>query len=129
VVETQRGRDAIARELLGKLEKEAGAYSVISRKVMAAIDRNYTDNDKKLDRVAALVPVLTQIKEDTVFDRIKKMAEEQNQELRRVCVKYLAERGTKNDIPFLRNLKDRADNVSIYLRADIEDAIRKLEGS
>lgn len=129
VVETQRGRDAIARELLGKLEKEAGAYSVISRKVLAAIDRNYTDNDKKLDRVAALVPVLTQIKEDTVFDRVKKMAEEQNQELRRVCVKYLAERGTKNDIPFLRNLKDRADNVSIYLRADIEDAIRKLEGS
>ncbi len=126
VAENQTYRAQTARELLGKLEKEAGGFSVISRKTLAAIDRN-TGADKRLDRVAQLVPILTQIKEYDAVARVKKLAEEPNVELRRACVQCIGELGIKDDIAFLRTLRDRADNTSVHVRADIEDAIRRLE--
>jgi hypothetical protein len=122
-----RGRVRVARDLLKKLVEEAAAFSVVSRKTLAAIDRNNTATDKRLDRVAQLVPVLKDAKEYEAVNKVKKLAEEPHVELRRASVQLIGELGTKDDIGFLRSLRDRADNTAIHVRAEIEDAIRKLE--
>lgn len=127
VVENQIVRAPAARELLSKLEKDAGAFSIVSRMTLAAIDRNNTAGAKNLDRLAQLVPVLTEIKEYESVARVKKMAEESHVELRRACVQCIAAIGTKDDIAFLRTLRDRTDGAAGLVRAEIEDAIRKLE--
>ncbi|MBX3473439.1 MAG: HEAT repeat domain-containing protein [Planctomycetes bacterium] len=127
VVENQSHRAPIARELLGKLDKDAGAFSIISRLVLAALDRNSTANDKRPDRLAQLVPVLAEIKEYESITRVKKLAEEPNVELRRACVLCIGAIGTKDDIAFLRTLRDRTDGAAGLVRADIEEAIRMLE--
>lgn len=127
VAEAQAHRAPAARELLNKLVTEASAFTVVSRKVMAAVDRNNSGTDKRLDRVAQLLPVLTDIKEYDAVPKAKKLAEEPNVELRMACVTLIGELGTKDDIAFLRALRDRADNTAVHARASIEDAIRKLE--
>jgi len=127
VCETLPHRAPVARELLKKLVEQAAAFTMVSRKTLAAIDRNNTATDKRLDRVAQLVPVLKDAKEDLAIAKVKKLAEEPHVELRRACIQLIGELGTKDDIGFLRSLRDRADNTAIHVRAEVEDAIRKLE--
>lgn len=126
VCEMQIHRAPAARELIKKLSEEASAFTILSRKTLAAIDRN-TGTDKRPERVAQLVPILTEIKEYEAVPRIRTLAEEQNVELRRACVQAIGALGNKDDIAFLRTLRDRADNTAVHVRAEIEDAIRKLE--
>lgn len=115
-----------ARELLAAIDESAPARK---RYITEAV-RGRIEEDREAGNHATLpvlIRTLIDIEDVTYFNEVKEMAEIANVELRRACVDYLAETGTTNDIPFLRQLKDRSDSAADAVRGHIDDAIRTLE--
>ncbi|MCB9934917.1 MAG: hypothetical protein H6840_04410 [Planctomycetes bacterium] len=122
-----RVRENAAKDLLGKLGQGA-LFNYTSDKLRARIEALTSAERKEYVKVPVLVRTLIAIRDDTYFSNVQTLAEVPNVELRRACVEYVKEFGTKNDLPFLRTLKDRTDAAAEALRPDIEQAIATLEG-
>lgn len=127
VAENQGYQGGYSRSLVKNLKEQAGAFSAISTKTLAAIDRNVSDTSKQYQRASFLVPLLTEIGEEAAVEKIKKLAGEPDVELRRACVGYFSALGRREDVPFLRTLMDKGDNASAAVRAEIDGAIRTIE--
>jgi HEAT repeat protein len=127
VAERQAYTSTAANTLMKKLSDDAGAFNSISTKTIAAIDRNVNDTTKQYARAAALVPILTEIKEESAIEKLKKLAQEPDVSLRQSCVRFFSKHGTREDIAFLRTLMDRGDSAAASVRQEIEAAIRGIE--
>lgn len=124
-----RARRSMAVELLGKLAKK-GQFTKIAKRAEAAINERYdADGNKDLSGCAPYVKVLSTIGDDSQFDLVKKLAEENNIELRRECVAYIQQNGAKEDIKYLKTLREKTDSASYSVRGAIDAAIRTLEDS
>lgn len=115
-----------AKVLLGKL-KEAGQYSKIASTVRPMLEKESDAPLKDFRRLALLVDVLREIEDDKAFPLAKKLAEENDTELRRACVRLYKDLGDKTDVDFLRTLRDKGDTAADGVRNEIEEAIRTLE--
>ena len=127
VAENQGYRGSNARALMRKLSKESGAFSLIARKTLDAIDRNAAETPKRYQRIATLVPILTEIEDESVVEKIKELAQETDVELRRACIGYFNALGRKDDIAFLRSLQGKGDHVAGQVRSDIDRAVTAIE--
>jgi hypothetical protein len=58
--------------------------------------------------------------------QVKELAEVANVSLRRACVDYIKTVGTKKDVPFLRELRNKKDAVTAAVTRDIDAAIEAL---
>lgn len=115
-----------AQELVGKIGTET-LFNYTSEKVRGLIDEAVSKEPKEYGKVPSLIRVLMKINDITYFSKIEELAEVPNTELRRACVEYIEEKGTKNDIPFLRTLRDKSDAAAPLIRPRIDEAIEKLE--
>lgn len=121
-----RVRENAAKDLLGKLGQGA-LFNYTSDKLRARIEALTAGERKEYAKVPVLVRTLVAIQDDTYFGNVQTLAEVPNVELRRACIEYIRAFGTKNDLPFLRTLKDRTDAAAQSVRAEIEAAITALE--
>lgn len=121
-----RVRENAAKDLLGKLGQGA-LFNYTSDKVRARIEALTGGERKEYAKAPVLVRTLVAIHDDTYFGNVQTLAEVPNVELRRACIEYIKAFGTKNDLPFLRTLKDRTDAAAQSVRAEIEAAITAIE--
>lgn len=123
-----RARESFAKDLLGKLFKASPAlFTHMSDSIRAKIGEFTTGDRKQYDRVPVLIRTLVEIEDFQYFEEVKELAELPNVELRRACIEYIARTGTRDDISFLRGLREKTDMAAGATRANIDDAIRELE--
>ncbi len=119
-------RRSYAKKLLAAIDESVPALKkYITDSVRAKIESQR--ESRQYATLPVLIRTLIAIDDVTYFEEVKEMAEIANVELRKACIEYFAETGTKNDIPFLRNLKERTDSAADAVRGQIENAIRTLE--
>lgn len=121
-----RVNEPSAKTLLGKVGTGAN-FNYTSEKVRARIEDATGKEPREYGKVPALIRVLIEIQDITYFKKIEELAEIANTEVRRACVEYIESFGTKNDVAFLRTLRDKSDAAAPTLRPRIEEAIKKLE--
>lgn len=115
-----------AKTLLGKVGTGAN-FNYTSEQVRKRIETATSKEPKEYGKVPSLIRVLIEIQDLTYFSKVEELAEVPNTEMRRACVEYIEAFGTKNDIPFLRTLRDKSDAAAPLVRPRIEEAIKKLE--
>ena len=123
---SERLHENNAKTLLGTVGTGAN-FNYTSEKVRERIEDATSKEPKEYGKVPALLRVLIEIQDLTYFSKVEELAEVPNTEMRRACVEYIEAFGTKNDIPFLRTLRDKSDAAAPLLRPRIEEAIKKLE--
>jgi len=107
---------------------EGAEFNNVSGRVRGLIEEYTTGGRQEYDRVPALIDVLIGINDNVYFTKIKELARVPNVQLRRKCVEYVQQFGTRDDLPWLRELMDRSDSAAPAVRSNIEDAISMLEG-
>jgi hypothetical protein len=121
-----RSREAAAKELIGKLG-EGTLFNYVSEKLRTRIDELTTGERKEYAKVPVLIRTLIVIQDNTYFTRVQELAEIPNVELRRACVEYIRDLGTKKEVPFLRTLGDKTDAAAAALKPEIDSAIQTLQ--
>lgn len=120
-----RVREQDARELLSKLASGV-QFNYISDQLRGKIEAASQGENKQYAKVAPLMDSLIAIKDLTYFEEVKKLADIVDVEVRRACVRYIKEFGTKKDVGFLRNLREKKDAVAAGVVPEIDTAIEEL---
>ncbi|MCA8911019.1 MAG: HEAT repeat domain-containing protein [Planctomycetes bacterium] len=123
-----RVRENDARSLLGKLAQAEGGlqFTYISDQVRGKIEAATSGDNPNYTRVPALVQTLVAIDDITYMKQIKELANVTDVALRRSCIQYIKEFGTKKDVGFLRELRDKTDSAAPAVTPEIETAIETL---
>lgn len=82
---------------------------------------------REYPRAATVIDVLLHIQDSGFVAKAQEYAAHNNVQLRRQCVDFVARRGNRTHIPWMRELMNRTDSAADALRPHIEDAINQLE--
>ncbi|MCF6227891.1 MAG: hypothetical protein L3J82_04375 [Planctomycetes bacterium] len=125
---TERSSDGNAQDLIRKAVDNA---PMISRNTIKAVKTKISEMKAsgEMRSIVGWISLLITLDDSSYGEEIKKLAELDNSELRKKCVAYLVEFGGKDDINWLRSLRDRDDSAASRVRGDIEAAIKKLEAN
>ncbi|MCA8934864.1 MAG: hypothetical protein KDB68_01545, partial [Planctomycetes bacterium] len=124
VMET-RVRENDARGVLGKLSQGV-QFNYISDQVRSKIESATSGDNKQYTFVPSLIDTLIAIGDVTYFEEVKKLADVSNVDMRRAAVRYIKEFGTKKDVAFLRELREKKDSAAPALMPEIDTAIDAL---
>lgn len=120
-----RVRENDARGVLGKLSQGV-QFNYISDQVRSKIETATTGDNKQYTFVPSLIDTLIAIGDVTYFEEVKKLADVSNVDMRRAAVRYIKEFGTKKDVAFLRDLREKKDSAAPALMPEIDTAIETL---